>query len=368
MTIDDVLRMRLTASGLLKPGFASPSDLVGWLTAVQAQDYAGAKWAVGQRLKRATNSLVDDAFQSGRVLRTHVLRPTWHFVLPEDLRWLLRLTAPRLIATSQAYYRQTELDEKLFTKSRKVFEKSLCGNNYLTRDELAQELSRAKIQASGIRLALLVMRAELDAVIVSGPRRGKQFTYALVDERAPQSRDLERDEALAELARRYFASHGPALPQDFAWWSGLNAADARRAIELAAPALEHFSVANKTYWFVEPSKRVRAPSPHVLLLPNYDEYVVAYKDRSPILGASSPQAFVLGHALANHVIVKDGVVIGAFRRALSQTTLELEATLLEKLDSATNDALHAAAQRYANFLELKLTLRTKLVRRTARRA
>jgi hypothetical protein len=358
MNQEDILRERLRASLLVRAQVRSPAEVVEWFTAVQAQDYAGAKWALGQRIAGATDALIDSAFQSGALLRTHVMRPTWHFVLPEDLRWLQALTAARVIAASAPYYRQTELDEKVFSKSRKVFEKALAGKRYLTREELAQALAKAKIQASGLRLGLLTMRAELDAVLCSGPRRGKQFTYALVDERVPSSKPVAREEALATLARRYCASHGPALPQDFAWWSGLTVADAKTAFELAAPELARDTVGGKTYSFVESRTKLRLPKPHVLLLPNYDEYVIAYKDHGLILGSlPTPVGLVREHVLANHIVVRDGLVVGGFRRTLHKQHVEVDVTLLTRFDAADKRALELAASRYAEFLGLSLQLR-----------
>jgi hypothetical protein len=353
MKLDDVLRARLAASGLVRPVRALPQDVVAWCAAVQAQDYAGAKWAIGQRSIQGSDAGVEAAFESGRILRTHVLRPTWHFVLPEDVRWLQRLTAPRVLQLSAPYYRQAELDEKLFAKSRKVLEKALLAKRYLTRDELAQKLSEANIKASGPRLSLIVMRAELDRVLVSGPRRGKHFTYALLDERAPKGRELDRDESLRELALRYFASHGPATAHDFGWWSGLTLSDAKLGIELAKGALHRADLDEKAYWFVE-AKLPRVAKPHIRLLPNYDEYLVAYKDRDLLLQRATSAAFMRERLLSNHVVLKDGAVVGRFQRTIRNTTVALEVTLVEDFTRKEHAALEAAAQTLASFLGLKL--------------
>jgi len=368
MKPDDIVGARLRATLLAKAQVRSVEETLSWLTAVQAQDFAGAKWALGQRIAGTTDVAIDDAFQSGAVLRTHAMRATWHFVLPEDLRWVLSLTAARVIAASATYYRQTELDEKLFRKSRNVFERALAGKRYLTRDELAGALAQAKIRASGLRLGLLTMRAELDAVICSGPRRGKQFTYALVEERAPKAKPLEREEALAKLARRYCQSHGPALPQDFAWWSGLSVADAKKGLELAVPELSCASMNGKVYWFVDARPKLRLPKPHVLLLPNYDEYTVAYKDRSLLLGAlPSLVGLARQQVVFNHVVVRDGQVVGGFQRHVRKQRVELEVTLLSSFDAEAERALELAAARYAAFLGLSLDLRVKRQELSARR-
>ena len=203
---------RLTQNPL--PG---PAEVVAWLGAVQAQDYPGAKWALGLRMQDAADDIVERAFSDGAILRTHVMRPTWHFVTPADIRWMLNLTASRVNAASAYMYRQLELDDALFLRGNAVIARALQGGRQLTRVELRGALAEAGIVAEGARLSYIVMRAELDAVVCSGPWRGKQFTYALLDERAPRSRALERDQALAELTLRYFRGHGPATARDFAW-------------------------------------------------------------------------------------------------------------------------------------------------------
>ena len=245
----DVAIQRLRNQRLVGRPFATPEEVVGWLGAVQAQDYAGAKWAIGQRSRAGTDADVERACADGRILRTHVLRPTWHFVLPDDVRWMLALTAPRVRAAMAYYDRKLALDGAAFRRSQAVLQKALAGRQGAdARGAGGGRSAAAGIEASGQRLGHIMMRAELDALITSGPRRGKQSTYALLDERAPGGRTLARDEALAELAGRYFASHGPALPQDFAWWSGLTVGDARRGIESASPRLASATVDGKTYW------------------------------------------------------------------------------------------------------------------------
>ena len=183
-----------------------------------------------RRHRRAASSA---AFDAGRILRTHLLRPTWHFVLPEDIRWLLTATAPRVKARDARRYAQLGLDASTQRRSAKALAAALRGGNQLTRAEAAAVLTAAGIGVDGQRLPYLLMHAELDALICSGPRRGKQHTYVLLEERAPDARDLPRDEALAELARRYFRSHGPATAKDFAGWATLTLAEARAAIEAA---------------------------------------------------------------------------------------------------------------------------------------
>ena len=222
MKILDIAQHSLHNQYLSSSGFKEPADVVKWFGAVQAQDYSGAKWALGLRLQSATDDAVEKAFGDGNILRTHVMRPTWHFVAPADIRWLLKLTAPRVNAVNGYYYRKFELDDAVFKKSNKALTKALRGGKQLTRDTLRNAVQQAGVATDDlVRSAYILIRAELDGLICSGARKGKQFTYSLLDERQPNSATLERDEALAELTRRYFTSHGPATLQDFVWWSGL---------------------------------------------------------------------------------------------------------------------------------------------------
>jgi hypothetical protein len=360
----DVAIQRLRHQRLVGRPFARPEDAVRWLGAVQSQDYAGAKWAVAQRTRACTDDDVERAFADARILRTHVLRPTWHFVLPDDIRWMLALTAPRVRATMAYYERKLALDAAVFRRSQAVLEKALVGGNALTRDELGRALGAAGIAASGERLGLIMMRAELDALIASGPRRGKQFTYALLDERAPRGRTLARDEALAELAGRYFASHGPALPQDFAWWSGLTVSDARRGIDSASPRLASVTADGKTYWTAPGAAggaRVAASAVH--LLPNYDEVIVAYRDHAASLAPGVAATFtVRPEMVANHIIIVRGRVVGGWRRLPGKRAMVVETALATRLDGAAREALRAAAARFANFLGLPVTLRARPAR------
>jgi hypothetical protein len=198
----NLLGARLFNQKLLRSDFRSPAEVVRWLGAVQAQDYPAAKWGLALRAPGVSDADVERAFEEGDILRTHVLRPTWHFVAPSDIRWMLSLTGPRVHAAQAYYYRILGLDPKTRRRSRAAVERALRGGAALTRAELALVLKRHRIAVDGLRLAHLMADAELEGVVVSGPRKGKQFTYALLEERAPGAPDLPREEALAELTLR----------------------------------------------------------------------------------------------------------------------------------------------------------------------
>jgi hypothetical protein len=367
--VNDIAARRLQAQRLIGEPFESPLDAIRSLTAVQSQDYAGAKWALGQRSRGTTDAELDRLFDQGAILRTHLMRPTWHFVLPEDIGWLLALTGPRVRAGLVARNRRLEIDDKVAARSQALFTAALAGGRHKTRTELGEVLRSVRISPDGQRLPHLLMRAELDAVIGSGPRRGKQFTYALLEERASSARALDRDEAVAELTLRYFRSHGPAQVQDFVWWSGLKVADARAGIATARKALEHRAIDGKDYWFdpdAVPPKRAAAVA-H--LLPTYDEYTVAYRDRAEILHADlafDPAVFARGGvsggasisfgSILSNVVTVGGKVRGSWRRSFARDGVRVEARMLDRLKPAESRAVEAAGRRLGEFLERPVDL------------
>lgn len=329
-----------------------------WLGAVQSQDYAAAKWALGQRTSGATDRKLDRLFDEGRILRTHVMRPTWHFVLPEDIRWLLDLTGPRVQLGLAGRYRQLEIDERVIGRATSAFAPALSGGHHLTRPELGDVLRAAGIAPDGQRLPHLIAAAELNGVIASGPRRGKQFTYALLAERAPKTRALDRAKALAELAKRYFRSHGPAQVQDFVWWSGLTMADARTGIAGAGAALDREALGGKDHWFDAAADPITKRDKAAHLLPNFDEYTVAYRDRAAAIHPEvqfEPALFSFGSILANVVVVA-GRVRGSWRRTLTPAGVRVEIRLLARLKPAEVAAVEAAGRRLGGFLERPVTL------------
>ena len=351
---------RLLNQHLLRPRFRTPHDEVRWLVAVQAQDYPAARWAVGLRLKDAVDPDIERAYDEGTILRTHVLRPTLHFVAPGDIRWLLQLTGPRVTATNASICRALGLDERTFKRSQRLFEKALGGRRALTRLELQSALVGAGIDASDTRrLAYLVMRAEVDGLICSGPRRGRQFTYMLLEERVPPAEPRTRNEALGELATRYFTSHGPATVRDFAKWSGQTLSDARRGVEVMGRTVPHESRDGDTYWGTVSTRGTRLPSPIVHLLSIYDEYLIGYKDYSPMCDRAYGARLVgLGNALQFTVLI-DGRIAGTWRRTLGRHDVEIETTMFRRLTPAERRALTAAAEKYGRFTGRRAAVRPR---------
>lgn len=326
---------------------------MAWFGAVQAQDYPGAAWALGQRTTAAAEARVHEAFDAGRILRTHILRPTWHYVAPEDLRWMLALSGPRVHACSKSVYRITGLDGRTLSRCHAILARALAGGRAQTRTELSTALTRGGIRAAKtLRLAYIVMHAELDALICSGPRRGRKFTYMLMDDRVAPGRPVDRETAIAELTRRYLRSHGPATVRDFSWWSGLTMADARAGFAAIAGELTQQSQDGLTYWFMPG----RAPSarrqPLVRLLPNYDEYLIAHKDRQLFLGARR----LVGQDRFPYHLIVDGRVAGSWRPKAGARDIAIEVATYSRPSSSETAAITAEAERYGRFRGLPVRL------------
>jgi hypothetical protein len=354
----DIARQRLVNQGLVRPALKTASEVVARLGAVQAQDYAASKWGIAQRTSGLTDTQIEKEIDAGTIVRTHVLRPTWHFVAAADIGWMLALTAPRVHTANAHWYRWLEVDDAVARRSRSVIAKSLRDGTHLTRAELGAALTKARIQiATPMRLACIVMRAELDGLICSGARRGKQFTYALLEERVARPTPLERDAALFELARRYFTTRGPATVDDFAWWSGLTKADAKRGVEAAAAHLEHETIEGRSYWSPAARRSPRISSPLVHLLPNFDEYFIGLKDRSALaarLKASGikPRTTLL----AGYFLAVNGQMVGGWRRTFVGRKVVVEPKPLIRLSESERRAVGVAARKLGRFLELPVEI------------
>ena len=245
--------IRLQNQQLLNPLFRKPKELVSWMGAMQAQNYPMVKWAVGMRLKSATIQTVEKALRDGEILRTHVMRPTWHLVAAEDIRWMLKLSAQRIKSANDSFAKgwDLEITDELYMKSYNLLEQILAGNKSLTKQEITGHFCRSGILAEpdNNRMTRFMARAEQEGIICSGEDKGGKCTYALLEERVPPMPEITKDEALARLARSYFRSHAPAVLQDFIWWSGLPISDARQAIYLIASELTEEQWQGET-WYI----------------------------------------------------------------------------------------------------------------------
>ncbi|HWT00739.1 MAG TPA: winged helix DNA-binding domain-containing protein [Pyrinomonadaceae bacterium] len=350
MKDSDIARRRLAGQRIGGTQFERPGEVVAWLGAVQAQDYLGALWAVGLRTRAAAEADVERAVSERTIIRTWPMRGTLHFVAAADVRWMLRLLTPRGVAgIAGRLRRHFGLDEAAFARSRKALVRALEGGRQLTRNSLYEALEAARIPAAGGRGLHILSRLAQDGLICFGAREGRQPTFALLDEWSPHTgRTLERDEALAELASRYFTSHGPATLQDFAWWSGLTAADARAGLEMVKSRFVKEEIEGRVYWLSTPAPAVKERKQGVHLLPPYDEYTVAYKDRRAALDPEHAEE--ASHGIFQPVIVADGRIVGTWKRTLKRDAVVITPHLFRKFNAAETRAFDRAASRYRKFL------------------
>jgi hypothetical protein len=354
MTSSLVACRRLSNHLIGEAAFDEPADVVRWMGLIQAQDYLAALWAVGLRMVDATEAAVERALADRRIVRTWPARGTLHLAAAEDVRWMLALLAPRVIAGAAGRYRQLGLDDAAFARSSKVIVDLLQGGKQLPRDAIFRELESAQISTAGQRGIHILGRLAQEGLICFGARAGKQQTFALLEEWIPASVAKTRDEALAELARRYFTSHGPATLQDFVWWSGLTALDARAGLELARPGLGHEVIDGQAYWLLAAMPAAGDASPSAHLLPAFDEYLVGYRDRSAVLDPAEVRRINAGGGMLSATILLDGQVAGTWKRTLKKGSVAVTPHWFAEPGDVDEEAFAAAAHRYGAFLELQL--------------
>ncbi|HSS00831.1 MAG TPA: winged helix DNA-binding domain-containing protein [Kofleriaceae bacterium] len=388
-----VLAARLAHQHLARPTRSAP-DVVAAMAAIQAQDYAGARWALGLRVPGATEAAIERALEAGAIVRTHPMRGTHHFVSAGDVRWMLPLLAPRGLVRSAPRWRQLGLDATTLGAAMRALSRALEGGRHLVRDELAAVLRGAGIATDGGRLGEVLMHAELTGLVCSGSRRGKHMTFALLDERVPPQSAIDRPDlanrgaALAELAARYFATRGPATLRDFVWWSGLTMADARAGAE-SARGLVSQTIDGTVYWR-GPTQRAR-PAHRAYLLPPFDEYAVAYQARDLLgepprratswaraepIDSGPPRSKERNHltarvplaggalTLLGPIVVVDGVVAGTWKRTLGPRAVAIEVAPWRRLARDEAAAVEQAAARYAAFVERPADLRVRSISRS----
>jgi Winged helix DNA-binding domain len=353
----DLARRRLVNQQIAAPTGKTVAEVVASLGAVQAQDYLGSLWALGLRLPGATEAGIERAIADRAILRTWPLRGTLHLVAAADARWMCELLAPRIILRSRTRHQELGLDEATFSRSKDLFLAALQGDRQLTRDAMFERLEAGGISAAGQRGIHILARLALEGVLCFASRLGKQQAFALLDEWAPASRRLDRDAALGEIARRYFTGHGPATLADFTWWSGLAAADAKKGLEAAQPELVQETIQGRAYWMS--TRSPAAPDKTgVYLLPGFDEYLIAYKDRTAVLAEEHATKIVPGgNGMFLPMIVREGRVIGTWKRTLKKKTVEVTPAPFEPVSKADARAIEAKAVEYGRFLGLEAVVR-----------
>lgn len=356
VTFDDFAHLRMLAQRLGRPA-ASPADLVEEMCALQGQDYAGALWSIGLRSEGEMEASVERAFDEGRIIRTWAMRGTLHVVPARDARWILALVSPKVIRSAATRYRQLELDAPTFARSLDVLERALRGGGARTRDELRTALEDESISTEGQRFSHILQRAALEQLICFGPRRGRQHTFVLMDEWIGGGTTYDRADALRDLALRYFSTRGPASLQDFRWWSGLAAQEARDAIDAASADLTHETAGGASYWLPEAPPASTGPATH--LLPMFDEYILAYKDRDAVIPNPRMKEITGLNGMFRWTIAHDGRIIGTWKRSIRKDVVAFEFDLFQQQTEGALEDLADAARRYAQFLGLSADLKSE---------
>jgi hypothetical protein len=349
----DIARCRLLRQQISSHRCRRPAEVVAALGAMQAQDYLGALWSIGLRLPNATEAAVERALAERTIVRTWPMRGTLHIVAAADVRWMLELLAPRIVAGSAARARALELDAAVFARCEKLFVRALAGGRQLTREAMLELLEVNKISTASQRSYHILWRLAQEGVIIFAARSGKSQTFALLDEWVAPAKKLDRAAALGELARRYFTSHGPAMLTDYAGWSGLKMADARAGVEAAASVLQREKIGNADFWMSENAAVPNVEMVEAHLLPGFDEYLLGYKDRNAVLEARHAGKIVPGgNGMFLPTVILHGRVAGTWKRVLKKKTVGITVSGFKPLKKSEKQAVASAANRYAHFLGL----------------
>ncbi len=354
MQLSDIAKIRLQSQQILQTNHQSIQDLVGFMGAMQAQDYAMSKWAIGTRLPNTTDEEVEKAFSKGEIIRTHLLRPTWHVVSAKDIYWMLELSAPQVLKILNSSDKKLGLNETIYNKAKNIIEKQLRDHHHLTREELIFAFEQAKINTDENRPAHIMMRAELDGLVCNGKVIDKKQTYALLEERVKKPKTkIPREQALAKLAERYFSSHGPATLQDFVWWSGLSIRDARKGLEQVKSLFSSEVVASDTYWFANTFTAFSSKMRSLHLLPAYDEYIISYKNRNATLTIEHQKKAFSNNGIFRPVVLVNGEGIGLWKRSIKKDDVHIEIELFRSHESNIGSLVNKEIDKLGFFLNKK---------------
>ncbi|RQO75393.1 winged helix DNA-binding domain-containing protein [Pedobacter sp. KBW06] len=354
MNLEDVSNIRLVNQQIESGSFKQAKDLVSWMGAMQAQDYAMATWGIGLRLPEAREKLIQEEIDSGAILRTHLLRPTWHLVSADDIWWMLELTAAQVRIKSGSRLKELGIDAGVCLKSNHVIESAFAKQQYLTREELYFEMEQNKVGGDKDRWSHLIFLAELEGILCSGIKRDKNQTYAILGDRVPRPVSIGRDEALAKLAFRYFSSHCPASLNDFIWWSGLPITAAKRALEMIKPGFISETIAGQEFWFPENFSRSAPASSSVHLLPAFDEFLISYKDRTAAFPLTHHAKAFTNNGIFHPVIVVGGQVKGIWKRTIKKNKVSFEAQFFQAVSAEVLDLTKKTALKFAAFLDKEI--------------
>lgn len=335
---------------------ASPEDVVRSLGAVQAQDYAHSLWALGLRTKNTKIADVEQALKDGKIIRTWLMRGTVHIILTEDITWMRNLFSERILArlTPKAWEFHAMTPE-LMDRAKDMIMQALGGKTVLTRKALIQRLADVGIPDDRQQSYFIFGYLSQSGVICPGPPQGKDQTFTLLDDWATNQRILTREESLAVLAERFFASHGPATVADFANWSGLKVSDAKSGLATVQDKLKSLVHNNTEYWMAPQAKE----SNGLFLLPGYDEFLIGYKDRSASFEAYGPTPISTYNGMFYATIIEDGQVLGVWRRVIKSKVIDVILHPIVKLSQKQTAQIEIQIAAYAEFLDKPVALKIK---------
>jgi hypothetical protein len=349
MTLNDISNIRLISQKIALSEFKTAKEIVSWMGAMQAQDYSMAKWAIGVRLSDTTDAKVESAIDKGEILRTHVLRPTWHFIPADDIYWMLDLSGTKIKSSFKSRDKELELTESVISKTQSILENILSNVSGLTREEISEEFTRAKIRTDANRLSHIMIHAELAGLVCSGPIKEKKVTYSLLRDRVPVKKEISRDEALARLAGKYFMSRCPATLEDFIWWSNLSATDARKAVESVKPDFLPETIGSSKYWLPQSFSDEVIKETSVYLLPAYDEFLIAYKERNSSLSAINNKRTVSINGIFYPLIVVNGQVAGLWKRITQKNKVIVSTDFFQPPDNVINNLIAEKFKIFGHF-------------------
>jgi hypothetical protein len=356
MTNQEISHHRLVSQKLYKTSPSSPQEIVRHLGEMQAQDYAMAKWAIGSRCD-ASEKAIEEAINSAEIIRTHILRPTWHFVAAEDIHWMLDVSGPQVKRIVTSYVKKYGFDARKLDQINTCIEKILAGNNHLTRGEIMQELNSKKISSEDFLGGPIMMNAELDGLVCNGKMKGKEITYALLDERVVKPKtNLSKEEALAKLAKRYFESHGPATLLDFSWWSGFPPTTCKLVISSIESELDSVEIDNQKYWFGTNFTDEDNFRESVHFLPAFDEILISYKSREASILLEHQSKGFTNNGIFKPIILENGKVIGTWKRTIKKDHVKIETKFFHETDNAKKTALFDGIRSFENYLETKIVI------------
>lgn len=356
MNFNEIAGLRLLSQQLEFQKFTNPEEVIKWMGAVQAQDFPMSKWAVGLRFPNPSVGKIDEAIDCGKIIRTHVLRPTWHLIPAEDIEWMRKLTSGRIQSSMKSRNKQLELTGELFKKTNRLLEINLTEQENLSREQIEKLLNEAGIRTNDNRLSHILMNAELEGIICSGKTEKNRHTYSLIAKRVKKLKKYSKEEALTELAVRYFQSHFPATLKDFAWWSGLTFTEAKKGFENIKPEFSSMIINSKEYLTGNSSGSGNSGN-SVHLLPAYDEFLISYSDRSASLNSVKQDKAVSNNGIFYPVIIENGIVKGKWKRITVKNKIVIEFDIFEKQGSDLIKKIRKKAELFGSFLNKKIEIK-----------